>query len=183
MRIDPRKQWYIDHGICPLCGHEDAEPGKQLCFECGERNRQICAERYRRDPKANIRAVTEARKRRREARYAAGLCTECGKRPHLEGVKMCGICREKHRRQDRARSEREGRLPQILRGDGTYCYRCCKPVCSGEKVCTKCRGKMQAGAAAARAAVDLKGHIWARLDHANVLEQSAGSRKRKGLKA
>lgn len=44
---------------------------------------------------------------RRIRREKAGLCTKCGKRPPLPGVKYCQECREKQRASHRAWREKQ----------------------------------------------------------------------------
>lgn len=173
MNKNPLKQWYIEHGICINCGSEYAEPHKQICFECWEKQHVRDCKKYWADPERAKRDVAERRKLRRGRRYAAGLCTECGKRPHMEKIRECWACREKRRARDKQYNRSKGRLPSDLRGNGEYCYRCCLPKCNGEKVCADCLTKLREGAAKARKNVDRGAHLWAKLDHANVIEYRA----------
>lgn len=173
MNKNPRKQWYIEHGICIECGQRDAEPNIQICFECWEKQHDRYVKKYHADPEKAKRDVTERRKLRRERRYAAGLCTECGKRPHMKDIKYCWACREKRRAQNKQYNQKKGRLPSELRGNGEYCYRCCLPKCNGEKVCADCLTKLRAGAEKARKGVNREAHLWAKLDRANVIEYRA----------
>lgn len=32
--------WYKEHGICPACKHAKASPGRVLCDECLEKQRE-----------------------------------------------------------------------------------------------------------------------------------------------
>ena len=47
--------------------------------------------------------MAEYRERRKERLLAQGLCTSCGKRPHIDGLMYCTECREKNRAKKRAR--------------------------------------------------------------------------------
>ena len=47
--------------------------------------------------------MAEYRERRKERLLAQGLCTGCGKRPHIDGMMYCTECREKNRAKKRAR--------------------------------------------------------------------------------
>ena len=75
-------------GLCHECGGEDylTQRGKPLCAACQRRrNRQM--EDYR-----DSGRMAEARKRRRESRRAAGMCTKCGKNVPEEGHVQCTDC-------------------------------------------------------------------------------------------
>lgn len=80
-----RYGWYKDRGICSTCGRVWAEPGHVRCKAC-EDNIAF----YH-----NLRRAerTEAMRKRRAERIAAGICTECGKRKATEGMRMCPRCR------------------------------------------------------------------------------------------
>ena len=148
------KQWYAEHGICINCGHREAEPGKKRCYECSVKNADYCRERYYLHREDEIKGAVERKRQLREERNAQGLCTECGKHPQYHGTKMCWICRNKHQIQDKRRHEREGRLPQELRGNGLFCYQCCKPLCNGESLCEDCRKRSAESIAYARQFID-----------------------------
>lgn len=68
---------------------------------------------------ARNRARAEESRRR-------GLCTRCGKRPHMDGRAVCAECREK-RRERYMRLNAEGKCPHCggPRGDRyTLCFYC-----------------------------------------------------------
>lgn len=86
-----RHAWYKQHGICPRCLNW-SEPGKVYCGNCYKR---IKAVQNRRDPTHELR---NAYNRERRARLkAAGLCTNCGKRPTHDGQILCEQCKIKNR--------------------------------------------------------------------------------------
>lgn len=73
---------------------------------------------------------------------------------------QCRVCANKAATQKRERLQAKGTLPQILRGNGTYCYHCCKPVCNGEKLCLECLERARNQAETAREYIDRDNHVW-----------------------
>lgn len=142
--------WYKDNGICVRCMHEKAEKGYTMCRMC-----RLNYNDYHRVWQ-NQHEVTEERRqqnkesaqRRTERLHEQGLCFRCGKRPAAGTGKysQCKICRERAARQKREREQKRGQIPTQLRGDGTYCLRCCKPLCNGQKLCPDCYQKAVANA-------------------------------------
>lgn len=155
--------WYKSHGICVSCGRQDAVKGV-YCLLCSDRH----LDSYRKwkannPPTAEQKANDcERRRRIREERRAAGLCTVCGRPVLAKGRAQCHICREKNNRYRRNRHIERGGIPAELRGDGTYCYMCCKPLCNGEYHCSECKQKLAKNAKIARAYVDYENHRWKR---------------------
>ena len=80
-----RYNWYKERGICTTCGRTWVEPGHVRCKAC-ESKIKVYHDRDR--EKRN-----ERRAALRQERIAKGLCTECGKRPATEGMRMCPRCR------------------------------------------------------------------------------------------
>ena len=178
MNKDPRKQWYIDHGICYCCGQREAEPHKQLCFECAEKNSERCKKRYYSNRKAEIHNSVERKREKRRQREELGLCVECGVRKPSAGRKRCFRCLAKDRYRQKGYRERNGRLPRELRGDGLYCYQCCEPKCSGAKLCDDCRERSRKSAARAREHISKNGRYWSKLDTANIAEIRYNARRK-----
>lgn len=90
-----RRAWYKSRFICVQCGAADAEPARTLCKECAQkqkRNTEKSDPGRRRDYANTVK--------RKADRYAAGLCTNCGKRPHRDGFKTCEYCAKKQREWD-----------------------------------------------------------------------------------
>jgi len=81
--------WYKDAGICPRCLRY-SEPGKVYCKACYEKNRRKAAER---DPTGEAKA--KYMRERRARLKAEGICTDCGKRPAMEGKTRCMKCMER----------------------------------------------------------------------------------------
>lgn len=122
--------------------------------------------RYYQHREEDIKGAVERKKKLRELRNGQGLCTECGKLPQYHDTKLCWICRRKKQDYDKKRREKEGRLPQELRGNGVYCYQCCKPLCSGEKLCDDCYNRSVQSIAYARQFIDVSNRYFQKLDDA-----------------
>ena len=143
-------QWYKEHGICTSCRKEDAVPGQTRCWRCRANRRDADRIRYHQRKAEGIRkfnpANIEAMKRRREERHAQGLCVECGKHPAVSNARYsrCRICLDIESARFREANRKKGALPWELRGNGTYCFRCCKPLCHGEKLCPACHAVLSA---------------------------------------
>lgn len=80
-----RYNWYKERGICTTCGRVWGEPGHVRCKAC---ENKIKAYHDRDSEKRKERKAAQ-----RQERIAKGLCTECGKRPATEGMRMCPRCR------------------------------------------------------------------------------------------
>jgi len=93
-----RREWYKARGICCQCGNEYAEIDRTLCAACAKAQHD---KQEKSDP--GRRKCYERALKRKEERYAAGLCTVCGKRPYREGHKNCEICAKKQRDMDLVR--------------------------------------------------------------------------------
>lgn len=165
--MNERRQWYADHGICYNCGQRDAEPNKKLCFECGEKNRMRVRKYYYSHREKNIADVNSCKRKRKNRLKAKGLCVTCGKRQPLPGILECFGCKNKRIIKYR---EKSNRLPQDMRGNGIYCYRCCRPICNGTKLCEDCRKRSVESVAYARKFINKNNQVWRKYDSANVAE-------------
>lgn len=56
------------------------------------------------------------------------------------------------------------------KGNGTYCFHCCKPVCNGEKLCPECLERAKQHAKIARTYIDHENHPWRGLDRTDIQE-------------
>ena len=83
-------EWFKAHGICVRCRKAKARSGRTTCAACAAQN-----------TKRTLRYFNEltAEKRKeysqRDARYAAGLCVICGKRPPRDNRRTCALCSSK----------------------------------------------------------------------------------------
>lgn len=93
------KNWYRQHGVCYICGQENAVHGG-MCAACLERN----LERVRKWREKNI---------------SAGLCIKCGKCAPELGKKTCENCNK--RAKERYLIEREKK--RIGPGKCKWCER------------------------------------------------------------
>lgn len=157
--------WRKSHGICPKCGKEDAKQGHSYCWRClanmNDYSRIYYHSHKKRSAEQKIRDA-ECQKRYVEERFEKGLCFRCGKYPPIGSSKysMCVHCNSKAAAQKREREHKKGVLPQILRGNGLYCFHCCKPVCKGEKICPECYEKICKNLRVTKTFIDYKNHPW-----------------------
>lgn len=131
-----KRAWAAENGMCTKCFHEPAEKGYRTCWRCRANGRSYNVYKPRTDEEKARDAAYY--KQRRGKRIAEGVCVRCGKRQAKEDIQSCGICQAKYNRLRRESAHKAGVLPQHMRGDGLYCFRCCKPVCNGEKLCAEC---------------------------------------------
>ena len=159
-----RYEWYKSHGICVRCLTEKAKKGHVVCWRCLANENEYSRIYYHKNPRSDEQRAKdkEARERYVEERNSKGLCWRCGLRPPIgEGkYSQCRVCANKAAKQKRERLQAKGTLPQMLRGNGTYCYHCCKPICNGEKLCPKCLERVRKQAETARTYIDRDNHIW-----------------------
>ena len=123
-----RRTFYLNAGICPVCGRNDLVGEERVCAECKakqiERNQQ-------RDNRNVYSYVKERRKRFKEQ----GRCVVCGTVLTNRGYTTCPSCREK-RRQDYAITKSAHRERRIAKGQ---CYICGSPdLAEGQKLCVLC---------------------------------------------
>lgn len=62
-------------------------------------------------------------------RLEAGLCTACGQRPPVDGIKRCKPCREIAREYERERA--------AVRRQLSLCVRCAEPAAPGRTLCQR----------------------------------------------
>lgn len=133
--------WYKEHGICTHCGKHTAMLNGTMCPDCS----------YKRSEQQHIwrkKNIDECRekdrircKERRLKRKAAGLCTECGKRPPYKGHMSCYECtiKNKARRRKYRRIKNGGieNLRSQFFRENDLCSFCGKPVVPGKRTCEK----------------------------------------------
>lgn len=167
--MNETEKMYREHGICIKCGHNSARPGRLYCFDCADKAAEYNRAYYN-DNKEQIKEYKkEYYRTNREYRKANGLCIACGKRPPDEGRVRCGRCLARDRQTHIRQSREKGRIPSFMRGDGTYCEMCCKPKCSGQKLCRECYNKV-VEAQRSRRKPDNSNHPWRRLNDRDVRE-------------
>ena len=160
-RMRQRKAEARANGLCSRCCNASADKGHKTCWRCRANNND--GKLQKRSDAQKARAKENA-KARRERLIAAHICTRCGERPARERFKDCGICAAKvNRRRRELKYQRGQAIPAYMRGDGTYCKRCYKPKCNGEKLCDECRDKARKSIAIANEANSIHGG-WGTLD-------------------
>lgn len=87
--------WYKEHGICPICGHAKAAPGRVSCDTCLEKHRESDRVRHKSKDRTQVNAY---QKERRERLKADGMCFRCNQRKAENGKTMCSECAAKYRR-------------------------------------------------------------------------------------
>lgn len=134
--------WLKQHHICVLCRQNPAEKNRVCCYECNmklsEKSRKYRESRTDEQKEAVNEYIRNWRRKRKEN----GICVACGRSTNNNGKTLCNECIIKNKRiQDEAR-RRRGEISWQERGNGTYCFFCCKPVeVKGEKLCESCRKK------------------------------------------
>lgn len=171
-----RYAWYKEHGICVRCGQEKAKENHTVCWSCLANMNDYSRIYYhsKEKPRSDeqLERDKESRNRYVENRHSQGLCWRCGLRPPIGKGKysQCRICADKAAKQKRERERAKGSIPQILRGNGTYCFHCCKPICNGEKLCPECLERVRKHAEIARTYIDHENHPWRGLDRTDIQE-------------
>jgi hypothetical protein len=159
-----RYEWYKSHGICVRCLKESAKSGHVVCWRCLANENDYARIYYHKNGRSDEQKEKdkESRERYIEKRNQEGLCWRCGLRPPIGKGKysQCRVCANKAAEQKRERSRAKGTIPQELRGNGKYCYHCCKPNCKGEKLCSNCLERAKLQAETAREKIDYSNHIW-----------------------
>ena len=143
-----QRDWYrrkkaqaIASGMCSKCFREPADKGYKTCWRCRANSRKTT--RYELSAEQKQKAI-DRKKRINAERIAAHICINCGKRPSMKGKQKCKLCAARHNRNRRQKKHKLGLcIPWDMRGDGTFCKRCCKPVCHGEKICPDCTNKLR----------------------------------------
>lgn len=122
-------------GICPKCEKNSIMGNEKVCPECRAIDTNYKMIKYQTDAEyrdKQIKAITDRRRERRKERLAKGLCSECGKYPHLLGVQRCAICTDKRKK------KRHDYKPKTTRKEwveNNLCFLCGKPNLKGYKVC------------------------------------------------
>ena len=125
--------WYKEHGICVNCAKQNAAPGRIMCDECAELNREKQRQRKKNNP-SNADARRAYNRRHRKERLEQGLCPDCGK-PLYNGLKSCYEC---HLKDIRYSQERRRENPATLdesRRKNKVCLKCGKPRVPGKFYC------------------------------------------------
>ena len=123
-----RREFYLNAGICPICGRNDLVGEERVCEECKAKQ----AERDKKRDKSKVYSYTKERRKRLKAQ---GRCVICGAVLEQRGYTSCPSCREK-RRKEYEETESVHREQRISKG---LCYICGSPdLAEGQKLCVLC---------------------------------------------
>lgn len=152
------REYCASIGVCTRCKTRPAMPGFKLCEYCAnqidDRREQRNKERGYTRSERDIERHKEYNKSKYEYRKSHGLCVQCGK-PALPGKTTCNECRVKRNRQQRERSERNGKIKH-WKEDG-LCIRCGKERKPGFYFCPDCYEEMCGYMRKAKEASDASG--------------------------
>lgn len=155
-----RERYYFlkEHGICVMCGQENAVKGKTRCLYCQSVSNEssLKSSRKHRNKEAYNQYMREYRRKRKEE----GLCQWCGK-PVLNGYALCNEHLNKKAAMKNAKRREQNIIARSLMGDGYHCYFCGKDVEHvGEKLCPVCLERIRKWSAEQRKKIDYKNHRW-----------------------
>lgn len=142
------RDWRRLHGICTLCGSQDAVHGFSQCPAC----QQVTAERNEKYKDSKRKAD----KRRYENRKRAGVCTVCGNPidgPH----KLCEKCHARKMKRDRSYRREKHIAPVHIDG---RCVLCGDIAVHGSKLCQRHYDSACANLVLARSAINKVNHFW-----------------------
>lgn len=122
---------YKAHGICVVCGHEDAMPGITACVECRALRNEWSAKWRTTHAEENARRKEEEYKRLKNE----GRCVSCGKQAR-PGKTLCEKCARKESIRNRQRY-----VPVFKPQE--QCRWCDKPTVEGRKLCAEHLAKMR----------------------------------------
>lgn len=157
-----RYDTYKQHGICVLCGCEDAAKGRSMCLLCLMKRSEV-SQKYnheKRDKEAFNQYMREYRRKRKES----GLCLQCG-RPTVNGRSYCTEHSNSRSAKKREKRREQGITARVLFGDGYHCTFCGKePAEAGGKLCPVCLERIRKWSAEQRKKIDYSKARW-RLDN------------------
>lgn len=131
------RKTYQKVGICPICKKEKLFGQEKECPEC--RAKRVSDVNAWRDRNKGHYAsyINDYHRKMYADRKAKGLCTRCGKRPSLRGIKTCGICRDRQNRGLRERTNPSG-IARHERPSYGLCYFCGNELDREGRACSKC---------------------------------------------
>lgn len=117
------RRFYIENGICPVCGKEKLYGDEKQCISC----RQKAYERKKSSTNEQKNRYREHFREQQKSLYKErsekGICTRCGKRKADEGKKKCRICLNKDSEIHRKRTFGEKSIREY-RKENHLCYYC-----------------------------------------------------------
>lgn len=155
-----RYRWLKSHGICVSCGQQKAFGKYVKCADCIYKFNESyyryihnCTSEQKEERK---KQQAECQRKKRAYRIEHNLCVTCGKELADTQYKSCLACRRKNvAKVKKYNAKKKGTFPSVLRGNGEYCYFCCKPVeHHGDKMCNSCYERQLQNLAKAREATN-----------------------------
>ena len=138
-----RYYWLKEHGICVMCGNNDAFPGYVKCPECIEKV-GLASRRCWANKEKRIRYNKHGNERKKKLileRKEKGMCPKCGKPVRNEKYIYCARCREKKNAARRAKNSRRPGEHFRDRIEAGVCMYCGSDPVPGYKLCEKCLEK------------------------------------------
>lgn len=164
-RISKERYQELDEwGICHRCQKKFKAPGKQFCFDCLEKIRELKAS-YRAEHSLSEdkkKEYKENKVKEYARRKEAGLCVYCGKKPATHGR----FCYEHYLLNARLQKEAKAKYKLAnsekvniaeFRKENRLCCYCGKPIEEGNptQACNDCRKRRSEIATIAN-----KNHVW-----------------------
>ena len=134
--------WFKQHGLYAACGKNPAERNRVYCYECNMKLSETKRKYWESRTVEQKKAISVYHKNWYNERKEKGICVRCGRSTNNNGKTKCNECLAKTNRQQKQKHIQAGIISQEERGNGIYCYRCCKPVENkDEKLCESCKKK------------------------------------------
>lgn len=89
--------FYVENGLCRICGKNKQVPGTTYCEECSQRAYIYNKQRYENNPEYVREHNRMSNKKRYAECKAQGICTRCRKTKAISGKTLCGVCLERDR--------------------------------------------------------------------------------------
>lgn len=151
-----RYEWYKAHHICPRCGQADAAPGRTLCFDCLEKDRERNLKRYYElsdaEKETHLKKESILNKERYKRHKENGICVRCLKKATHGLYCYEHSIREKRKSSERSQTQKlerheRGLIPKF-RKENKLCLWCASPLREEDNFyCSTCMEKKRKYAA------------------------------------
>ena len=132
-----RRQWYLEAGLCQLCGKEKLYGSEKYCPECRAKRANQSAKQREKDREKYNKMCSDIRKRNYKKRKENGLCGRCGKRKADCGS-LCSICHAKRNNYLQDKRNFLNSIPRVERVSFGLCYICGNKLDRDGRLCSKC---------------------------------------------
>lgn len=89
------EMFYINHGLCRICGKNKTAPNTTYCEGCSQKMYVYTLNRYKKNPGYVREQNRISNKKRYDECKKQGICTRCRKRKAETGKVKCRICLDK----------------------------------------------------------------------------------------